>query len=77
MLNETFPDWSVQYVKQGRQEGRLEGKAEVLSRQLTRRFGPLPPAITERLTSATADQLDLWIDRVLDAPTLDAVFDGH
>jgi len=73
MLNETFPDWSVQYVKQGRQEG----KAEVLGRQLTRRFGPLPPAITSRLTSATADQLDQWSDRVLDAPTLDAVFDGH
>ena len=30
-----------------------------------------------RLTSANLDQLDLWADRILDAPTLAAVFDNH
>ena len=81
MLNETYPDWSVQYLRQGRQEGRveglIEGKAEVLLRQLTRRFGPLPEDVTARVKSGATEQLDLWIDRVLDAPSLEAVFEGH
>ena len=61
----------------GMAEGKAEGKAETLSRQLTRRFGPLPEWVGPRLQGATADQLDLWADRVLDAPTLLGVFDGH
>ena len=73
MLNETFPDWSVQYVRQGRQQG----KKEVLARMLARRFGPLPQDVSSRLASANAEQLDLWSDRLLDAPTLEAVFEGH
>ena len=73
MLNETYPDWSVQYLRQG----RAEGKAEVLARLLTRRFGSLPDTVTQRLKSAADDQLALWSDRVLDAPTLDSVFEGH
>jgi len=44
---------------------------------LTRRFGPLPDAALARLQSATPDQLDVWTDRVLDAPTLQAVLGGH
>ena len=68
-------------IERGREkwmaEGKAEGKAETLSRQLTRRFGPLPEWVAPRLQSATADQLDLWADRVLDAPTLLGVFDGH
>ena len=32
---------------------------------------------SQRLQAATADQLDLWADRILDAPTLAAVFDAH
>jgi len=35
------------------------------------------PAASARLQSATPDQLDLWTDRVLDAPTLEAVLGGH
>ena len=64
-------------IERGRLAGMAEGKAETLSRLLTRRFGPLPEWVGPRLQGATADQLDLWADRVLDAPTLLGVFDGH
>ena len=37
----------------------------------------MPDWVGPRLQSATADQLDLWADRVLDAPTLLGVIDGH
>lgn len=59
---------------EGRAEGKAEGKAETLLRLLGRRFGPLDPATTTRVLAATIDQLDTWTDRVLDAPSLAAVF---
>ena len=63
--------------EEGRQEGREEGlalaKASALNRLLTRRFGPLPEWALLRLQQAPADQVDTWLDRILDAPTLQAV----
>jgi len=64
-------------MERGLEKGREQGRLEALSRQLTRRFGPLPDAALARLQDATPDQLDQWTDLVLDAPTLEAVFGGH
>ena len=61
-------------MEKGLERGRAEGSAALLSRQLTRRFGPLTTTITERLAQATPEQLEQWAERVLDAPSLDDVF---
>jgi hypothetical protein len=58
-----------------RAEGRAEGAAKLLVRQLTRKFGPLPNRVRKQIDAASLDQLEVWSDRVLDAPTLDEVFD--
>ncbi len=50
--------------------------SETLARQLKRRFGPLPDAIQAHIAAANLEQLYRWLDAVLDAPTLDAVFGG-
>lgn len=60
-------------MQQGMQQGRLEGKRQLLARQLTRRFGELPPWASERLHAASEPDLDAWTDRVLSADSLDAV----
>jgi predicted transposase YdaD len=70
--------------KEGRIEGKIEGKMEgevlgrhaVLKRQLGKRFGKdiLDIRIQVRLRKATAEQLDLWAERILDAHTLEDVF---
>ncbi|WP_366145199.1 DUF4351 domain-containing protein [Accumulibacter sp.] len=57
------------------QQGRQEGEAALLQSQLARRFGTLPDAVRTRLTSATVDQLESWATKVLDAESLDGVFD--
>jgi len=70
-----------QGLEQGRVEGKLEGKTEkaatILERLLAKRFGPLDEETRKRLDSATLEQLDFWADRILDAATIDAVFEGH
>jgi len=70
---------------EGRQEGRLEGlqaglqKGEqlVLQKLLTKRFGPLPAEVLGHLNSASTEQIDTWVDRVLDAGSLEEVFRVH
>ena len=64
-------DFAKRYVAQGRAEGALEGRAALVLRQLTRRFGPLPPAAAERLGAASVDELDAIGERLLTAQSLD------
>ncbi|MBK1699827.1 DUF4351 domain-containing protein [Thiococcus pfennigii] len=72
-------------IERGRQEGRWEGevhgRATLLAIQLVERFGPLPETIQTRLAQATNEQLERWgerwNERLLDAATLDAVFEDH
>ncbi len=61
----------------GRMEGRVEGRNAILSRLLAKRFGQgiFDIRVQERLRSATPEQLDLWAERILDAKTVDEVFD--
>lgn len=57
-------------LAEGRAEGLAEGRAKVLLRQLTRRFGPLPTATVQRVEQASVRDLDVWLDRILDAGSL-------
>ena len=56
------------------EEATREGEARLLAKQLERRFGPLPQAVTDRLVAATEAQLNAWGEAVLSAPSLDAIF---
>lgn len=66
----------------GRQEGRLEGRlegvllgeAKLLRKQPERRFGPLPEWASDKLSSASEQDLEYWGEALLTEPTLDAVF---
>jgi hypothetical protein len=58
----------------GKVAGKVEGKVELLVRLLTRRFGPLPAAVSERLAATSPAELDRCAERVLDATSIDDVF---
>ncbi|MGL1833254.1 DUF4351 domain-containing protein [Rhodocyclaceae bacterium SMB388] len=60
--------------EEGREKGREEGSRALLARLLASRFGPLPGPVTERLASATTEQLERWAERLLGADSLDDVF---
>lgn len=52
---------------------RAEGRVAALLRQLRKRFGQLPVELEKRLATASSDQLDRCLDRVLEARSLDEV----
>ncbi len=56
-------------------EGAVRGRASILNRLLERRFGHVPSVVRARIRSASVHELDAWLDAVLDAPTLEAVFE--
>ena len=64
-------------VQQGMNRGRVEGERALLRRQLRRRFGPLSPETVARVDQASARDLECWAENVLDAGTLDEVFDSN
>jgi len=61
----------------GREEGIQQGERTLLRRQMQRRFGLLPPEADERIGRASASDLESWAENVLDAGTLDEVFDSN
>jgi hypothetical protein len=63
----------VPYMTQIREEAARAAKSATLTRMLERRFGPLETTAKQRLVAATPEQLDVWLDRLLDAATLDDV----
>ncbi|MBF0426272.1 MAG: Rpn family recombination-promoting nuclease/putative transposase [Magnetococcales bacterium] len=61
-------------IQIGAQENHLKGEATMLLRLLKQRFGSLPGWVEERIAAANAADMERWGDRVLTAPSLDAVF---
>ncbi|HYD70758.1 hypothetical protein [Azospirillum sp.] len=51
--------------------GRVQGEAAALLRVAERRFGPLPADVRERIAAADPETVEGWLDRVLDAASLE------
>ncbi len=78
MFAERVKQWTEKWKQQGKLEGKIEGRqeeaAQLLRRLLTLRFGTLPECAEARVNEAPRGRLETWALRVLDAPTLEAVF---
>jgi hypothetical protein len=74
MLAERVKEWSKRWHEEGRQEGRQEGGADLLTRQLERKFGGVDEAVRDRIAHADSNRLVTWGERVLTAQSLEEVF---
>jgi predicted transposase/invertase (TIGR01784 family) len=59
---------------EGKAEGRTEGKADTLRALARLKFGALPDSAARRIASASEAELDGWLERVLTADSVDALF---
>ena len=81
-LAERFDQWAQKYeqkgfeqgIERGIERGIEKGEALVLQKLLTKRFGTLPRELVIAISAASAAQIDVWVDRVLDAASLEEVF---
>ena len=89
-LAERFDLWAQQYeekglekgiekgikkgIEKGIEKGIAKGEALVLERLLSKRFGPLPPEIAQLISTASPEEVETWLDRLLDAPSLGEIF---
>ncbi|MBF0163080.1 MAG: DUF4351 domain-containing protein [Magnetococcales bacterium] len=64
----------VQGRQEGLQQGIQEGEANMLLRQLQRRFGSVPDWARERIARADSASLEIWGERVLEPHSLKEVF---
>ena len=68
--------WKRQFLAEGRAEGRAEGEARALLLLAEQRFGALPTALRERIQGADAASIEEWLGRLLDATSLETLFDS-
>ncbi len=64
-------------TEQGRLEGIVEGKAETFLRQARLKFGDLSSSRIATVRKASIDNLDVWLERLMTAKTIDEVFGGQ
>ena len=78
MITNRFEEWKERQrlvgVEQGVELGRLDGERTLVLRQIQHRFGDLPVELRLRLQSASQAELENLADRVLDATSLDDLF---
>ena len=65
-----------QGIERGIEQGRVAGERALLERQLAHRFGSLSPEVAARVNRATAADIGTWAEKVLDADTLEDVFNS-
>ncbi len=63
-----------QMRREGEARGRFEGRVQVLTKQLTLKFGAIGAEQLALIGAATDEDLDRYVERVLTADTLAAVF---
>ncbi|CDM26087.1 MAG: DUF4351 domain-containing protein [Pigmentiphaga sp.] len=63
-------------IAKGLEQGQVKGQADLLLRQIQRRFGAVDAAVEQRIRAAGADDLEAWSLNILDATTLEDVFRG-
>lgn len=74
MLAERLEEWAQGYEARGEARGEEKGEAIALQRLLVRRYGVLPPDLASRIAAASREEIETWLDRVLDARSLEDVF---
>jgi len=73
-LAERLDSWEREFEERGMEKGLQKGEALALQRVLAKRFGVLPPEITTKIAAASAEQIEIWLDRLLEAESLESLF---
>ncbi len=86
LMSESWgPDWEgepmedllEQLAEEAMDRRYARGKIENLLRIAQRRFGAVPDNLEAQLSSVPPEELDSWVDRMFDAPSIDEAMKGN
>ena len=60
-------------MEKGLEKGLHEGMEGMLRKQVQLKFGPIPLWADERISTATNEQLEIWVTAILSEDTLEAL----
>ncbi|WP_140048519.1 DUF4351 domain-containing protein [Thioflexithrix psekupsensis] len=61
-------------MTEGERKGQTNGERGIFMRLLKKRFGKLPYSVESKIENATSAQLEQWALNILDAKTMEDVF---
>jgi hypothetical protein len=64
------------FLEEGKKEGIKEAEILMLGKLVARRFGTVPVWAEDRLRQAEEKELEIWMDRILDAGSAEEIFTG-
>lgn len=62
-----------QGIERGVARGEVRGQARTLSSLILRRFGSVPPKVSQRISEATSEELTRFTDNIFDAKSAEEV----
>ena len=71
MLAERWEQWTREWEQRGLQQGLQQGEARLLLKLLRQRFGELPPWVMDRLATAETAQLEMWVEGLFSAASVE------
>ena len=82
MLADRVPQWiregeargEAKGEARGEARGKIEGEANTLLKQLNLKFGTVPDLVEQQIRSADKEQLDLWVEKILSASSIEEMF---
>ena len=78
MITNRFEEWKERQrlagVAQGVEQGRLDGERALVLRQIQHSFATVHPTLRLRLQNASQAELEDLADRILDATSVDDLF---
>ncbi len=75
-LQEGIQEGRQRGLQEGLREGIVRGEAQLLQRLLVKRFGVLSPEAVRVISAASSEQIEVWLDRLFDASSVDEVLRG-
>ncbi|MFA6062352.1 MAG: DUF4351 domain-containing protein [Gallionella sp.] len=70
MLADRLEEWALDYKAQGMQQGEILA----LQKLITKKFGVIPSNVLSMISGASSGQIEHWLDRVLDAHSVEELF---
>ena len=75
-MDREYKAWVKRMTAQGISQGINQGRSDLLTQQLTQKFGSVPAKYKRRLQSASIEELDQWGINILNAQTPEEVFEN-